>query len=629
MKKIKLDLKKVFILLSCFLTAILVFINCRANDYYLYQINDGNISLNNEGYLLNNGEMYSGNYYVEIEYESDNDNAIQLLDENNNTILLENISSSNNVLSKEISLENSVRHIKTEKINKDNDVKINSFYCKSVRPCYTDRYWVVAYTIIFVIVAYYIYTRNEDNKFILILLSISIVVSLPLYSDFLQYGHDIAFHLERIDGIAKGLASVDFPVRINRIFGNGSNSISSMMYPELLLYLPGFMVYTRSSTMFAFKSLILIINILTGIICYCSSKTIVSKRTALIFSILYLCNPYRLNNFYSRAAIGEFIAMAFLPLAFAGLYNLIQGDKKKGLYQSIIGISLIFQSHMISTFLFIFFGCVYSIVYIILNSKKFISEKRVSTIICAAIFVLGLNAWFIIPFLKYYGSDFVIFRGKRLLSNTNVTINEMFMDVYNPGMNSITSTNRMPVSIGTISLIGMVLSLIYIVNNKENCAKKEICKYSLILGLFACFLASNFFPWNTLQFGLPIINTIFSNIQFAYRFLSFATLFITFSSSISIDNLFERKNNTLIYSLCLICLYGVCTVLNGYTNLNKTFLTDKSQGYNSNNLDYFIDDNYSYEKALEFINNKEIEKIGTIDILDANNGFDVINFENA
>lgn len=45
--------------------------------------------------------------------------------------------------------------------------------------------------------------------------------------------------------------------------------------------------------------------------------------------ILYLLNPYRLNNLFLRAAVGEVLGAIFLPLLALGVYELVCRDYKK------------------------------------------------------------------------------------------------------------------------------------------------------------------------------------------------------------------------------------------------------------------------------------------------------------
>ena len=79
---------------------------------------------------------------------------------------------------------------------------------------------------------------DSDANIHLFLIALGLFSSYPLYTFYLQYGHDLLFHLFRIDGIADGLQSGQFPVRL---YGNDLNGYGygvSMFYPELFLYVP-------------------------------------------------------------------------------------------------------------------------------------------------------------------------------------------------------------------------------------------------------------------------------------------------------------------------------------------------------------------------------------------------------
>ena len=58
------------------------------------------------------------------------------------------------------------------------------------------------------------------------------------------------------------------------------------------------------------------------------------KGVAFLSAILYMIFPYRFECLFNRFAIGEFTAFVFIPIVFQGLYNLLQGDKKKALLYS-------------------------------------------------------------------------------------------------------------------------------------------------------------------------------------------------------------------------------------------------------------------------------------------------------
>lgn len=59
----------------------------------------------------------------------------------------------------------------------------------------------------------------------------------PLLNEYIIVGHDLAFHLNRIEGIKKGLLSGQFPVRIHPTHFGGYGYATPIMYPEMLLYI--------------------------------------------------------------------------------------------------------------------------------------------------------------------------------------------------------------------------------------------------------------------------------------------------------------------------------------------------------------------------------------------------------
>ena len=83
-----------------------------------------------------------------------------------------------------------------------------------------------------------------------------VFASLPVLRDFFVYGHDLAFHLTRIESIKDGLLSGQFPVRVDTAFLNGYGYISSMMYGEALLYIPALLRLCGVSMMASYQAFI-------------------------------------------------------------------------------------------------------------------------------------------------------------------------------------------------------------------------------------------------------------------------------------------------------------------------------------------------------------------------------------
>ena len=71
----------------------------------------------------------------------------------------------------------------------------------------------------------------------------------------------------------------------------------------------------------SYQIYVALVNLATVLISYwCFSKMFASRLSGLLGAALYSLNLYRFTNLYTRAAVGEFSAMAFLPLILYALW---------------------------------------------------------------------------------------------------------------------------------------------------------------------------------------------------------------------------------------------------------------------------------------------------------------------
>ncbi len=61
---------------------------------------------------------------------------------------------------------------------------------------------------------------------------------LPLFTVNCIGGHDIAYHLLRIESLKTGIQNGLPFLRVNMLFFNGQGYASSLFYPDLFLYIP-------------------------------------------------------------------------------------------------------------------------------------------------------------------------------------------------------------------------------------------------------------------------------------------------------------------------------------------------------------------------------------------------------
>ena len=167
-------------------------------------------------------------------------------------------------------------------------------------------------------IAALIYYRNRKFKRcteIIGIFVIGMIASLGLMEEYILYGHDLMFHLLRIEGLKNGLLAGGYPVRLQPGWFNGWGYPVSIMYGDQLLYFPALLRLVGVNLQNAYKYYIGAVNLGTAAVAYYAFLKIAKDKNAALFgSCLYTLSPYRLSCIYVRAALGEYSAMLFLPL---------------------------------------------------------------------------------------------------------------------------------------------------------------------------------------------------------------------------------------------------------------------------------------------------------------------------
>lgn len=191
-------------------------------------------------------------------------------------------------------------------------------------------------------------------------------------SNAIQGEDDLTFHLSR----ALGLESI-FQSPINfKTFNSGGYPIN-LFYGWITLYPMYFLIKISGSIVLGYNIYFALLTFLTFLICHFSfHKIFDSSFGSCIFSLCYTLSGYRALDIYSRAAVGESIALTVLPLVFCSFYLLL--IKKSHSWKLLaISMSLLIYSHALSPFLasiyflFIFICFIgYKIIYISKETNK-------------------------------------------------------------------------------------------------------------------------------------------------------------------------------------------------------------------------------------------------------------------
>lgn len=507
--------------------------------------------------------LYKGDYTVTIDYRTDTDkNYVKVGSEING----EEVKLTEEEGCLYYSQNSKVIHISTKEDIPNFNIKIEyggigtfvleRVVIESVGRTSNDTMLVIAiFMLLFIIIGRFAYGKNIKNRkekleVIFALAIITICSSYTFFSNGIILGHDIFYHLDRIEGIKSGLLAGQFPVRIHTDIFGGYGYASSMFYPELFLYIPAFLRILGVSLVTSVQVFGIFVNFLTAFFMYMSAfKMSKSRHIGMISSALYVLSTYHLCDMYTRFAIGEVIAMAFLPLIIYGIYELVYGDYTKWKY-AVAGITGVMQSHILTIVLTIPLVVIVAIVCI----KKFFDFKRILACLKAIGACLLLNIWFLVPFLQLMKEDINLEMLERTVADNALYVSQLFESFTSAtgGRNVMgTSTSHvMPVHIGLIIIVGAVLAIIAILNNKlEQDNDKKVVGTMIALGLFTAYATTYLFPWEFMQ-SIPMVGKIVSMVQFPWRLLAYSTAFLAIAGAYGIY--YIMSNTELRKSMVLV-----------------------------------------------------------------------------
>ncbi len=422
--------------------------------------------------------------------------------------------------------------------------------------------------------------RQSDTKTRQIMLALGgifLVSCYPLYTDYLVVGHDIPFHLLRIEGIQTGLSQGVFPVKIHPVWAKDYGYAVGVFYGDLALYFPAFLRLLGFSVQTAYKYFVAAMNLGTILLSYYSFKKMFhSRKTGLIGCLAYTMSLYRLVDVYTRASVGEYTAMMFLPLVLLGFYLIFcETDKSNWWKHSIIaalGLSGLVQSHVLScemVLVFILLGCIILI-------RKVCTKYIFASLTAGAGLTVLLNIGFLIPFLDMYQSELYI-NSDSWIGSSNGTIQTAGMfplqlfSIFQSGYGGSFGTNsgvmgEVTVNVGIFILAGMTVFLYLLLCHNKACREDKNYYPALICFTFGClslWMSSCYFPWDAIADTNELFGKLVVSLEFPWRFLAMATVFLTFTVCFAYQQL-EKAVSANTYSQMLVLCAGLLAVNCGW-----------------------------------------------------------------
>jgi len=263
--------------------------------------------------------------------------------------------------------------------------------------------------------------RDETKSrwhFLLYLISLTLLLSIPLFQPGLITGLDAIFHICRIEGLSESLsAGCGYPTIIYPSYLSGYGYAIGGFYCDLFI-LPFALLHLMGvSSIFCYKLLVVSILVLSACTAYLASRQMLKSHFAGVFMALaYTGGFYLITNLYFKTAIGEAMAMIFVPLLVGGLYNLTEERFSKPWILVIAFLGFAF-SHIISSVL----AVVMTVAWCSIRFKKLTAYSQWLTKgLIAFIVFAGLSCFYWLGFIELYASNDFYFEKNPLRAQHHV-----------------------------------------------------------------------------------------------------------------------------------------------------------------------------------------------------------------
>lgn len=408
--------------------------------------------------------------------------------------------------------------------------------------------------------------KNKYLQDVMIIFSFAMITIFMIYPKIktgnIEVRSDWSFHGQRAEQIFLNLKRGNFLTFIATDAFQHTGVGNFLFYPNVFLY-PWAVLRLFFKPVTAFYCWYGLIMLMTFIIAYFSMKAFSKRRiAAMVFSLSYTLGSYHLC--LSTAVFGEFIAASFLPLAFWAFYEVLFRDNSKWPWLGI-GMSLIIYSHVLSVFItseIMFAIFIMKLIFDKVSKKRFLSlSKAVGISVLLTLFIT-------IPYL----TDFI---GKNVTSaQPGIIIVNTLMNVLETSFNNSVSTS----GIGLVLILTAVFGSIWILKSHS---KTLTAIY--VLGISLIIVSTGSFPWNVLS------DTPLGMIQLTFRYLSYASMFLSVILGLSVNDLYESETFDTTFKRGMVPVLTICIFMLSYVGFHHDSLNalKNSQSQFLKNTDTF------------------------------------------
>ncbi|MCR5449876.1 MAG: hypothetical protein K6F23_10815 [Solobacterium sp.] len=241
---------------------------------------------------------------------------------------------------------------------------------------------------------------KENGLFYLAAILITSFVLFPYFDDVIYRGHDLQYHLSRLDGIVTAIADRQFPLAIYPDKNFGYGYASPLFYSDLFLIIPSVLVKVFSIPLvIMFKIIVFVFTFITNLTMMMVLHLFFRRKDAAVFGAFLLtsCNYY-VTDVYIRGALGEIMAFAFMPaLLWVGYHYFVKEE------DNWLPFGLVFAGiahcHLISVVLA---AGVFGLFMIADLSRLLKNRRMLVTFLKAFLLGAGLTIGYFLPMAEQY-----------------------------------------------------------------------------------------------------------------------------------------------------------------------------------------------------------------------------------
>jgi hypothetical protein len=427
----------------------------------------------------------------------------------------------------------------------------------------------------------------------ILLIILSIPAILPFFNEGFFSMHDDT-QVVRVAQMYKALVDGQFPVRWVADLGYGYGYPLFNFYGPLPYYFGALCMFLGASALVATKIMFIVGIIGASISMFLLAKNIWGTLPGIVAAVLYQYAPYHAVDIYVRGAVGEFWAIAILPLVFLGIVLLEKrGLEKKATAKNLLWPFLITSSsyaaliltHNITAMITsvylgigivgtVLYGCFRYLVHGTYPQRLIV---KLSAVILSLIVGLGLSASFWVPafFESSYTNVNAVIGASADYHDHFVYLDQLWDSTWGFGGSVLSKADGMSFKVGKIGIVLASFSLIFLGWQLwSKSASRRLIVYSVCIVLITL---TAIFMTNTISSIIWDSISTFAFIQYPWRFL----LFIVFGISLLSAGLFTIKKDIFVFVLSSLLIILIIFV-NAKYFAPQNYLILSTRDYASN-----------------------------------------------